>query len=153
MITNKKTSLHGDEFVKMLKAQSELLLKEEHPYEQIRNIKSSVKRRLNRANKTNALIKSLVMKLPDIMFNCDNADFCPLEDNEPSFLLIKRKIKKLHRQVIRTVLQRNIKVKEQKPLLNKSKKFRNDKFKILEKIPRFANNCGDTNEGQVFKIY
>ena len=153
VITNEKTSLHGDEFVKMLKAQSELLLKEEHPYEQIRNIKSSVKRRLNRANKTNALIKSLVMKLPDIMFNCDNADFCPLEDNEPSFLLIKRKIKKLHRQVIRTVLQRNIKVKEQKPLLNKSKKFRNDTFKILEKIPRFANNCGDTNEGQVFKIY
>ena len=153
VITNEKTSLHGDEFVKMLKAQSELLLKEEHPYEQIRNVKSSVKRRLNRANKTNALIKSLVMKLPDIMFNCDNADFCPLEDNEPSILLIKRKIKKLHRQVIRTVLQRNIKVKEQKPLLNKSKKFRNDKFKILEKIPRFANNCGDTNEGQVFKIY
>ena len=146
VLTNNKAKLNGEEFLQMLETQSKLLLKEKSPFPEIRNIESSIKRRINRAIKTNNLLKQLVAKIPDIMFNCDNADFCPLEDNEQILNMIKRRIKKLHRQVIRTIFQRNIKDERIKSLKNKSNGIRNTKFKIIEQIPRFANNCKNSND-------
>ena len=140
-IAEGKKKLNGDEFVAMLEAQTELLLDELNPYPYIRDIEASADRRENRADKNNKKIKEQVAKLPDIMLNCDNADFCPLVDNEDTLNLIWRKLRKLRRQVGRTIRQRNILEKERTKLLNDNSKILAGKKAILDTIPRFANDC------------
>ena len=125
----------------MLEAQTELLLDELNPYPYIRDIEASADRRENRADKNNKEIKEQVAKLPDIMLNCDNADFCPLVDNEDTLNLIWRKLRKLRRQVGRTIRQRNILEKDRTKLLNDNSKILAGKKAILDTIPRFANDC------------
>ena len=140
-IAEGKKKLNGDEFVAMLEAQTELLLDELNPYPYIRDIEASADRRENRADKNNKEIKEQVAKLPDIMLNCDNADFCPLVDNEDTLNLIWRKLRKLRRQVGRTIRQRNILEKDRTKLLNDNSKILAGKKAILDTIPRFANDC------------
>ncbi|MGI6681070.1 MAG: hypothetical protein ACOX3T_06295 [Bdellovibrionota bacterium] len=140
-IVQAKKSLHGDEFVEMLEAETESLLEELNPFPQIRDIEASADRRINRAEKNNDTIKKLVLKLPDVMFNCDNADFCPLYDNQGTLNLIERKLRKLRRQVGRTIRQRNIDEKTRTRLLNINAQILAGKISALNSIPRFANDC------------
>ncbi|MGI6681071.1 MAG: hypothetical protein ACOX3T_06300 [Bdellovibrionota bacterium] len=136
-----KHSLHGDEFEAMLETQTESLLKEKKPFPFIRDIEASADRRINRAKKNNDTIKKLALRFPDIMFNCDNADFCPLYDNQEILNSIERRLRKLRRQVGRTVRQRNIDAKIRTKLLNKNAQILASKMDILNSIPRFANDC------------
>lgn len=140
-IVNAKKSIHGDEFEVMLEDQTEALLEEGKPFPNIRDIEASADRRINRAEKNNAFIKKLAAKLPDVMFNCDNADFCPLYDNKPTLDLIWRKLTKLRRQVGRTIRQRNIDEALRTKLLNENAKILTGKGVVLNSVPRFANDC------------
>ena len=136
-----KAGLHGDEFVTMLDEQTEELLDEENPYPLIRDIEASAERRVNRAEKKNDQIKALLAGLPDKMETCNNDKFCSQNDNEPTLNTIKRYLRKLRRQVGRTVRQRNISEKERQSLLNTNAKLLAGKLDILNKIPRFYSIC------------
>ena len=136
-----KAGLHGDEFVTMLDEQTEELLDEENPYPLIRDIEASAERRVNRAEKKNDQIKALLAGLPDKMETCNNDKFCSQNDNEPTLNTIKRYLRKLRRQVGRTVRQRNISEKERQSLLNTNAKLLAGKLDTLNKIPRFYSIC------------
>ena len=140
-IKGDKAKIHGDEFVKMLKQQTELLLKEAKPYPPIREIQSSADRRINRAEKKNAQIKSYVLKLSDVIKSCTDTKFCTQGDNEPTLEVIARYLRKLRRQVGRTIRQRNINNQTTNKLLNQNTKILNEKLAILDKIPRFYSEC------------
>ena len=140
-IKGDKAKIHGDEFVKMLKQQTELLLKEAKPYPPIREIQSSADRRINRAEKKNAQIKSYVLKLSDVIKSCTDTEFCTQGDNEPTLEVIARYLRKLRRQVGRTIRQRNINNQTTNKLLNQNTKILNEKLAILDKIPRFYSEC------------
>ncbi|MGI6679918.1 MAG: hypothetical protein ACOX3T_00240, partial [Bdellovibrionota bacterium] len=140
-IKGDKASLHGDEFVSMLIAQTELLLKESNPYPQIKNIQASAKRRINRANKRNAQLKTIIASLSDVMQSCTNTTYCVQGDNQPKLELIERHLRKLRRQVGRTVRQRNIGSQTATELLNKNAKILSGKLSVLARIPRFYSEC------------
>ena len=125
----------------MLKQQTELLLKEAKPYPPIREIQSSADRRINRAEKKNAQIKSYVLKLSDVIKSCTDTKFCTQGDNEPTLEVIARYLRKLRRQVGRTIRQRNINNQTTNKLLNQNTKILNEKLAILDKIPRFYSEC------------
>lgn len=150
ILTDKKEQIKANEFEKMLSTQSRLLLIEKKNTSRYNRL---IKRRLNRADKMSNTIKKLIDSLPSIMFNCLDADYCPLDDNELLISTIKQKFLKLHKQVARTINQRSIYKKNKRALLRKSKAIKNQKLKLLSSIPRFANNCGESHDGDEFKIY
>ena len=75
------------------------------------------------------------------METCNNDKFCSQNDNEPTLNTIKRYLRKLRRQVGRTVRQRNISEKERQSLLNTNAKLLAGKLDTLNKIPRFYSIC------------
>ena len=138
-----KLYLNGDEFESLLNEQTEALLKEKNPFPAIRNIRSSVKRRIKRVNKENQLIKSLGYKLPDYFLSCDDDTLCPMKDNKVLVDVIDRKLRKLRRQVGRTIRQRNNTKNKRTMLLNKNSKILQEKLLMISKIPRFVNDCNE----------
>ena len=140
-ISSQKASINGDEFIKILKKQTNALLKDKPPFPYIRDLQASVNRRQNRANKLNNQIKSFVAEFSDVLESCTGNANCVDTDNSVALKKIEYNLKRLRAIVGRTIRQRNLNSKQQKKLLNKNVKLLNSKLAELKTIPTVSSLC------------
>ena len=140
-ISSQKASINGDEFIKILKKQTNALLKDKPPFPYIRDLQASAKRRQNRANKLNNQIKSFVAEFSDVLESCTGNANCVDTDNSVALKKIEYNLKRLRAIVGRTIRQRNLNSKQQKKLLNKNVKLLNSKLAELKTIPTVSSLC------------
>ena len=140
-ISSQKASINGDEFIKILKKQTNALLKDKPPFPYIRDLQASVNRRQNRANKLNNQIKSFVAEFSDVLESCTGNVNCVDTDNSVALKKIEYNLKRLRAIVGRTIRQRNLNSKQQKKLLNKNVKLLNSKLAELKTIPTVSSLC------------
>ena len=140
-ISSQKALINGDEFIKILKKQTNALLKDKPPFPYIRDLQASVNRRQNRANKLNNQIKSFVAEFSDVLESCTGNANCVDTDNSVALKKIEYNLKRLRAIVGRTIRQRNLNSKQQKKLLNKNVKLLNSKLAELKTIPTVSSLC------------